>query len=619
MALDTETYDPYLKKLGISARRGGYIVGVSFAIEDGPCHYLPIRHQGGDNLPEDAVLGYLQEQARNFRGEIVGANLPYDLDYLLNDGIKFTPKYFRDIQIADPLIYELHQSYSMQSISERYGLPGKDETILVQAARNNNVDPKGGLWKLPARYVGEYAEQDARLPLAILRKQERRIDDEDLWDIYNLESEVLPVLLEFSRRGVRINVEKLQEIEEWTIQQEAEALDKVYKATGIKIKLGDVWKAETVAPALRHVGIKLELTSQGQPSIDKDLLKHANHPVAEAIGWARKTNKLRTTFAASIRQYMVGDRIHTTFNQIAAETEAGEQKGARYGRCSSTDPNLQQQPAREEFAAMWRSIYIPEPGQLWACCDYSLQEPRWTTHFAAKLRLKGAEEAMRKFHEDPKFDPHQFMSDVTGWERKVAKNIYLGLCYGEGGAKLCDQLELPTRWALSTGKERRVIYFEEKKDAQREALNHEIKFLWRAAGEKGQAILDKFNEYTPYVRLLAGKAQASAQKRGYVITAGGRRLRFPLNEDGTFDWTHKALNRIIQGTSADQVKRAMVQLHKELPEFFMQLQVHDEIDASVPNPEVAKKAAAIMECCMPALVPFRVDIELGPSWGEIEK
>lgn len=617
VCLDVETRDQHLKELGIGVRRGGYITGVSMAIEDGPSHYLPIRHEGGDNLDEQGVLRYLRDQAKSFEGEIVGANLSYDLDYLWEEGIEFPLiKYFRDIQVADPLIYELHDRFSLQAIAERRGLPGKDEAKLREAARAFGVDPKNGMWRLPARFVGQYAEADTVQPLLILRRQEREIDDKDLWNIWNLESQVLPVLVKMRRRGVRVNMEKLAGIEEWSLTEEAQALARVEHECGVRVAVGDVWKAGAIAPALEAIGIQLNSTSTGQPQIDKDVLSGIDHPVAKALGWARKVNKLRTTFAASVRRYEVNGRIHCTFNQIAREDEKGDMKGARYGRLSCVDPNLQQQPSRDEFAARWRDIYEPEDGSLWATNDYSQQEPRWTTHFAATMNLEKAREAAQAYHDDPLLDNHDFMAQLTGLPRKYAKCVYLGLCYGEGGAKLSHDLGLPTRWALagrwSSGR-REIEYFstqQEAFDARRERQNG---YVFEAAGQEAQAILDAFDERAPFIKQLAKKAEETAKRRGYVTTVGGRRLHFPQRADGSYDWCHKALNRIIQGSSADQTKEALVALDREGR--FIQLQVHDEIDCSVGSVEEGKAIGKTMREVRQALVPFRVDTEIGPSWG----
>lgn len=921
VCVDCETRDTHLTELGCGVRRGGYITGVSFAIEDGPKHYLPIRHEGGDNLDADQVLAYLREQGATFKGEIVGAHLPYDLDYLWQEEVHFPEvEYYRDIQIADPLIDELQFSYSLDKIAKRYGLEGKREDLLREAAAAYGIDPKKGMWRLPARFVGAYAEQDADQPLKVLRRQERIIDDRDLWEIYNLESQVLPVLVRMRRRGVLIDQDKLAEIEDWSLKEEAKALATVHRETGVKINVGDVWKGDALVPALEHIGLTLTTTASGKKSVSKDVFASVDHPVTKALAWARKTNKLRTTFAASIRRYMVNGRIHCTFNQMAQEDDKGEQKGARYGRLSATDPNLQQQPSRDEFAPMWRSIYLPEPDTEWASCDYcfsddtevltetgfklfkdlqkserlaqweggritythpleyqrvlykgdmihvrgdrqvdllvspnhncmlqsiagqaftikadqyrevsayqvqageaegantedkallqvvvaiqadgservanyrvwlkkprkierlrtilraaglsfhetfcedkaaghgfviayserislylqpgkkfcmqslmsltpecrsafldelelwdgsqsghyycstnqhnvelvqhmgavtnrrcnltsrelpfgkilwsatltkrtrtwaekftttnesydgeifcvtmpqhtvivrrngrvsvtaqSQQEPRWTTHFAAVMDLEGAREAAQAYHDDPTLDNHQFMADLTGLPRKQAKDVYLGLCYGEGGAKLCDDLGgLPKRWALSIGKKwpREIIYFDEDQHeaALAEAKNHEKTFLWLAAGEEGQRIIDKFDERAPFIRQAAKRATKRAEKVGQVVTICGRQLHFKQRDDGSYQYLHKAFNRVIQGSSADQMKKAMVEIDRQ--GYWMMLQVHDETANSVESRRQADEIAEIMSNIILARVPFRVDVEIGPSWGE---
>jgi DNA polymerase I-like protein with 3'-5' exonuclease and polymerase domains len=115
---------------------------------------------------------------------------------------------------------------------------------------------------------------------------------------------------------------------------------------------------------------------------------------------------------------------------------------------------------------------------------------------------------------------------------------------------------------------------------------------------------------------MATACDEKAQREGFILTVGGRRCRFPLRDDGTFDWTHKAFNRLIQGSSADQTKAAVVELDRQ--GFPLQLQVHDEVDLSVPNRAYAEEAAQIMINIIPMRVPMRVDVEVGPSWGEAE-
>jgi DNA polymerase I-like protein with 3'-5' exonuclease and polymerase domains len=616
MAIDCETRDPELKRLGVGCRRRGkdcYLVGISFAIEDGPCAYLPIRHEGGGNLPEAQVIQYLTNQAEVFKGVMVGANLPYDLDWLAEYGVVFRhAEYFRDVQVAEPLLDELQLSYSLDNIAKRHGFRGKDETILDQAARAYGIHPKKELWRLPARYVGAYAEEDTRLPLKVLRRQEKMIDEQELWGVYNMESKLLPVLLKMRRRGVVVDENRLEGIEQWSLKEETEALAKIRHLTGVKIEVGDVWKADALAPALTHIGITLGKTEAGKVSIDKEFLAGVDHDVARAMEHARKTNKLRTTFAASVREHMVRGRIHATFNQLRMEKDDGDLGGAAFGRLSCVLPNLQQQPARDEFAKRWRSIYLPNEGKLWAAMDYSQQEPRMTTHYAEVCELPGAFEAAEKYRTDPDTDNHQMMADMAGIKRKVAKEIFLGLCYSMGGAKFCRKLGLPTAWAVSHPDHRGLVALDsERGEALRKMKGSK---LLEIAGPDGQALLDKFNKKVPFLKLLSKKCMDTASKRGFLMTLSGRRCRFPVDKNGKYDWTYKALNRIIQGSSADQTKSAIVELDRQ--GFYIQLQVHDEIDTSVDSVDEAQAMAEVMRTCLPINVPSKVDVEIGPSWGE---
>lgn len=606
VAVDVETKDSQLRELGPGVRRGGYIVGISFAIEDGPAHYVPLRHLGGDNVEDpESALQYFRDQADNFTGIVCGANLSYDLDYLAEVGIVFRKcKWFRDVQVAEPLLDELQDSYSLDNIAQRRGLPGKDERLLAEAADDWKIDVKKGLWQLPARYVATYGIQDVRLPLQLLRRQEREIDEQDLWRVYDLESQVLPVLVKMRRRGMRIDLERLAAVERWSAEQETQNLQLVYEQTGVRIAVGDVWRPEPIAGALQKIGVVVPRTAKtGQPSIDKNLLDQLDHPVATALSRARRVNKLRTTFAASVRKHLIGDRIHCTFNQLRKTDDGtGTDSGARYGRISCTDPNLQQQPSRDDFATMWRSIYVPDEGGLWAACDFSQQEPRMLMHFAHLAKCEGAWAAVEKYRSDPSADNHTLMARlIYGYadneqpsktHRTNAKIIFLGLCYGMGGAKLATSLGLPTKWIM-------------RKDGRKVEV----------AGDEAQAILDKFNKQVPFVARLAKMCSSKAARAGFIKTLSGRRCRFPRDpQTGEFDWTHKALNRLIQGSSADQTKMVMVAL--DAAGFKMQLQVHDEIGQTVSSKSQAEEIAKIMQECVALEVPSKVDVEVGPSWGE---
>lgn len=612
VAIDLETHDPQLRQLGPGVRRDGRIVGISFAIEDGPRAYLPVGHHS-DNLDPQHVFDYLKDQSAAFDGIVVGANLGYDLDYLWQAGLTFPKvKQYRDIQVAAPLVDELHDRYSMEAIAGRMGIPGKKEDHLREVAQSLGLHPKRDMWKMPARHVGEYAEHDTVLPLTILRRLERDIDEQDLWSIYDLECRLTPILVKMRRRGVAIDLNHLQKVEEWSMAQQVEAHNKIFHLTGYRLGIEDINKASAKAQVLLKSGVSegdLPRTPKNkQYSIDKFLLarlaSHKNEAAA-ALLRASKMDKLRNTFVGSIRRHMVNGRIHCTFNQLrqASEDEGEDDSGARYGRMSCVDPNLQQQPARDpEIGKFWRKIYIPDDGMLWAAADYSQQEPRCTYHYAFKAGCRGAEAMVKRFNEDLDADSHTEMARMCYDEedlkanfkvrRGYAKEIFLGVTYGMGGAKLCKKLGKPTVW----------------KHVEKLGKSIEV------AGPEGQAILDNVDKKMPFLRELAKLCERRAKTVGYIKTLLGRRCRFPKKPDGSYDWCHKALNRLVQGSAGDQTKLAVVTCMESGLD--LQLQVHDEIDTSVYNPEHAEKIADVMRNCVQLSLPSKVDVEIGKSWGD---
>lgn len=620
VSVDWETRDPGLTTLGPGVRRGGEVVGFGFALEDDSgarrSWYLPIGHHAGGNLPWERVLEYVVDQAAAYRGaDVVGANLQYELDWAWQLGIRFRPGVkHRDVQVAAPLCNELHHAYNLEAICRRLGIEGKDEERLLAAlaSQAGRKVTKGDLWRLHSKHVGEYAERDVLAPLEAMDLLQVDLDAQGLGRVWELETDVLPVLVKMRRRGVRVDLDKVEQVAAWAAKREAEACAEVSRLTGVKVTPADTKKKEARAAALASIGVKLQPTPSGQPELTKDVLDGIDHPVADLLRVAGKFNTLRATFCASIAEHAVNGRLHTTFNQMRAATEndAKGEKGARYGRLSSSDPNLQNQPNPEkdpEIGPVWRTIFLPEEGCEWACLDFSQQEPRWMVAFAEKLGLSRAREAAQKFRDDPSTDNHGMMRDlvleVTGdhatWDGKPgrgrAKILNLGLGYGEGEAKLCHDLGLPT-----------------------EVIRSKSGRLIEVAGPEGKKIMEAYHQGAPFVREFAKKLEEVAAKHGYVRTVLGRKCRFPEVKPGMFDWVHKAGNRVVQGSSADQTKEAM-RLADAAGHDWIQLQVHDELDGSITDRRQSRELAEIMRTCVPCNVPHKVDEEFGPSWGEVKK
>jgi len=418
-----------------------------------------------------------------------------------------------------------------------------------------------------------------------------------------LESALLPVLVKMRRRGVRIDFDRVGEIEQRMLNVEQVQAAYVRDLTGQYISPDDINKATLIAKLLKSQGVEVPKTETGKPNVDRAVLETVNTPASLALLKMRRANKIRTTFVASMRRHAVNGRIHCTFNQLRRERESGDMVGAAFGRISSSLPNLQQQPVRDDLAEDWRTIYLPDGDGEWACLDYSQQEPRLLLHWASaatsqmlmptsKTR-RAVERAVALYQNDPKTDSHTMMSELTGLPRKQAKVLFLGLCYGMGGVKLAESLGLETgTHTLASGK------------------------IIRSAGEDALDILDKFDAKVPHVKWMAKHTALDIKEKGYLRTLSGRRCRFPKDDLGNYEWTHKSLNRLIQGSAADQTKRAMVAADAE--GYRLQLQVHDELDLTVKSRSEAEGLAEIMRECTPLDVPSAVDIEIGPSWGEIE-
>ena len=421
-----------------------------------------------------------------------------------------------------------------------------------------------------------------------------------------------------------IDWDQLDKIEKWAAAEERQALASIQQLSGINIGFDNIMKADACAMALRAIGVSVPRTDAGLPSVTTAILAAIQHPLAAHIRYCRQVYKLRRTFVASIRRYATNGRIHGTLRQIVGVNEKNEKSGAAFGRLSHAHPNTAQQPSMAKFAKMWRKIWLPEPGAIWAVNDLSQQEPRWTTHFAAKYNCEGAAAAAKAYNDDPRIDNHDFMAKLTGLERSYAKFVFLALCYGEGGKKLCQhQLKLPTRWRVTVGNYKTGVsqhFFQTEEEARvfRGTIRGKARIL-EVAGEEGQKILDTFSQRAPYIRAISDLVQQKAEEVGSINILGGRRLNFTMGRDGTYDHTYKALNKLIQGTSGYQVKMWLIALDEQMPNCFVQLQRHDDLAASVSTREEAKQIGRIGANVVRALVPFRVDTEVGTSDGDIHQ
>jgi DNA polymerase I-like protein with 3'-5' exonuclease and polymerase domains len=595
IAIDLETRDPDLKIRGSGAIIGnGEIVGIAVAV-DGWSGYYPIAHQGGGNLEKDKVMDWIKSVCAADNVKLFH-NAMYDVCWLRAAGVQING-HIVDTMVMSSLIDENRLSYTLNSISFEFLGEVKDEKALIEAAQSWGIDPKSEMYKLPAMYVGNYAEKDAQLTLELFKVLSREMQKQSLQNVFDLETQLFPCLTDMKFKGVRVDIEKAKLLKQQLTNQEQEILLKVKRETGIEPQ---IWAARSIATVFDKLGLHYERTEKSHaPSFTKNFLQEHKHPIVQMIAKAREINKAHTTFIDTILKFTHKGRIHADINPIRSD-----QGGTVTGRFSYANPNLQQIPARnKELGPMIRSLFLPEIDHKWGCFDYSQQEPRLVVHYAATTEPICFDESVTKIVEEFKNDSvdfHKTVAIMAGISREQAKTINLGLFYGMGKAKLQAELGLNTK----------------------------------AEAEK---LFNQYHDNVPFVKELMNKTSQFAQTSGSIGTLLGRRCRFNKWEPATFGMhtamsfeeaertygrgrirramTYKALNKLIQGSAADMTKKAMLDLYRE--GIIPHIQIHDELDISVIDDNQAKKIVEIMEGAVTLAIPNKVDYESGETWGDI--
>ena len=603
LCIDVETRDPYIKQKGPGwPTKDGEVIGYAIATE-GWSGYFPTRHLGGGNIDESIVKKWLQAHLKTECDKVMH-NAQYDLGWCQAMGFQVNGRIIDTMMTAN-LLDENRFSYSLNALGYDYLGQTKNEKDLVEAAKEFNVDPKSEMWKLPAQFVGQYAEQDATLTLKLWEHFQIMLNREDLWNIWELETKLLPCLVDMTMRGVRVDLDKAERSKQHVMKREKELMVKIKKSVGTDV---EIWAAQSIAKAFDKVGLEYPRTEKGAPSFTKQFLSDHPHELPQAIVQARSYNKINGTFIDGILRFVGKDgRIHGHINQIRSDDG-----GTVSGRVSMSNPNLQQIPARDpELGPMIRSLFLPEEGEQWASIDFSQQEPRIAVHYAdaygksTKTELSGVVDMVDAYTNDPDTDFHTMVAEMTGLKRKAAKSVGLGIIYGMGVNKLAGELDVSV--------------------------------------DEAKSILKQFNSKLPFLKQLNGGVQRRLEDRrssGSIRSLQGRKCRFNLWEPDTFDMhkampydeavaahgattrlkramTYKALNRLIQASAADMTKTAWVKVYEagHLP----LIQVHDELAFSVPNLEKAKEIREIMENSMPLCIPNKCDIDIGANWGETKE
>jgi len=590
IAVDLETRDPDLKNKGSGSIIGnGEVVGIAVAVKDNSW-YFPIAHGTNPNMNRKKVLSWFKDTMSTEATKIFH-NAMYDVCWIRKMGIKINGL-ITDTMIAASLVNENKYRYDLNSLSWDYLGYGKNESTLNEAAKDWGVDPKAELWKLPATFVGGYAERDASLTLELWQLLKREISNQDVESIFNLETELFPCLVDMRFKGVRVDVPQAHKLKQQLEKQEKELLLEIKKETQIEPQ---IWAARSIAKVFDKLKLPYERTEKTKaPSFTKNFLSEHKHPLVQKIAKAREINKAHTTFIDTIINYEHKGRIHADINQLR-----GDSGGTVTGRFSYRNPNLQQIPARnKDLGPLIRGLFIPEENCTWGCFDYNQQEPRLVVHYASLYKFPSAYNVVDSYQNNPDTDFHKIVAEMANIPRTQAKTINLGLFYGMGKAKLQAELGVSI--------------------------------------EKAEELFQMYHGKVPFVKQLMHVASNRAQEHGQIRTLLGRLCRFHLWEPNQFGmhkalphnealrehgpgikraYTYKALNKLIQGSAADMTKKCMLELYKE--NIIPHIQIHDELDISVESDKQAEKIKKIMESAVDLEIPNKVDYESGKNWGDI--
>lgn len=618
LSIDTETYDPELEQSGPGwARNVGCIVGFSVGAKDRVGNYgqwyYPIRHADTpeDNVDPAKALAWLSHTLGDAAQPKVGANLIYDIGWLAHEGVNVAGSLY-DVQHAEALLDE-RARVGLDTLAAKYLGAKKETSLLYQWCSDYyggaaNDRQRKNIWRSPPSLVGPYGEADAALPLRIIEKQWPLLEKEGLLDLFNMECELIPLLVAMRFAGVPVDVPRAEEMFD-VLGGEVETLNEmIAKEVGFHVNVNS---GDDLARAFDAMRIPYGMTApsegnpDGRPSFTAKFLEGVQHPLGKLVVDVRQREKLRGTFIKSyILDNHVNGIVHGSFNQLR-----GEKGGTRSGRFSSDSPNLQNIPIRSELGKRIRRIfgdkYLP-----WRKYDYSQIEYRFLVHFAVG---PGSDEIRAEYNSNPKLDYHKIthgmIQSITGLDliRAFVKNINFGLIYGEGEPSLAANLGVP----LAKGKEMFAAY----------------------------------HKAVPYAKATMDACSKEAETYGTISTILGRKSRFelweptswadrrpPLSRAAALDkygmaikraYSYRALNRKLQGSAADQMKKAMHQCWRDgifAETGVPRLTVHDELDFIDPGgkDEAFREMQRVMETCLPLRIPVQADYEIGPNWGDVE-
>jgi len=576
-------------------------MGVSYATLNSR-GYIPLEGDGA--FPVENVVRWLKAH-RSL--PTVFFNAPYDVGWLGTLGVE-PPDTIHDAMAMAVHLDENRQDLSLDGVCRWQGVQGKDRQLLNEAAACYGIikskDVMSNLWRLPSRYVGPYAEQDARSTLDLFYKMKPKLEVDNVWDAYLTDASLVPMVVEMRRRGIRIDVDLVESTAERILRRADEVLRELERRLNLRLTYTDIASSQRLEPIFKQEQVPYPRTAKGNPSFESEWMRGAEHWLPSGIAEVRALRDAGEKFLRGyILEYSNNGRIHAEIHPYRSP-----EGGTRSHRFSYSNPPLQQMPSlNPELASAIRGVFLPERDREWTIFDYSQQEPRLTVHYAVLAEVLGWEDALAYYTEaGSEGDYHAMVAKLTGIPRPRAKIINLALAYGMGIALLAAKLGVSL--------------------------------------EEAKRIMTVYHDRVPFIRRLTDLCSKKANQRGYIQLIDGARCHFdlwepqrwrddedykPLPRERAFaTWkgrslkrafTHKAMNRLIQGSAARQTKLAMLELwrHGHVP----MLQMHDDLNFSTApgDTRTRREIYDIMKNIIPLQVPMKVDVEVGKDWGHVEK
>jgi DNA polymerase-1 len=557
------------------------LVGLSFATEPGLAAYVPVAHDyldAPEQLSRDRVLELLKPLLEDEKALKVGQNLKFDRGILQNYGIELRGIAF-DTMLESYILDSVAGRHDMDSLSARW-LKHQTVTFEQIAGKGKNQLTFN---QIALEEAGHYAAEDADVTLQLHLKMWPKLEKHagPLNIFQNIEMPLVPVLSRIERNGVKIDPAVLHKHSGEITLRLAELEKKAHEIAGEAFNLSSTKQLQVIL--FEKQGIKpLKKTPGGAPSTSEEVLEELalDYPLPKVILEHRGLSKLKSTYTDKL-PLMINPktgRVHTSYHQAVTAT----------GRLSSTDPNLQNIPVRNDEGRRIRQAFIAPEDYVIVSADYSQIELRIMAHLSRDRGLLSAFAEGQDIHRATAAEVFGMpLESVSNEQRRSAKAINFGLIYGMSAFGLSRQLNIP------------------RKESQR--------------------YMDLYFERYPGVREYMERTRAQAKEQGYVETLEGRRLYLPditsSNAARRAGAERAAINAPMQGTAADIIKRAMIAvdawLQAEQPRVRMIMQVHDELVFEVHKDDVeqvSQKIHELMENSTQLDVPLLVEVGSGENW-----